>query len=235
MIYNNTGESTTLKSAWGLSVWVERNNIATLYDTGGDASIIWENISHSDLDIRKLSNIVISHNHWDHKKGLDIILEKTFNKPVVYVVENDFKEYSEKFPQAKIRGVSGPMTIDTDIWTTGKLPASYKGGVLYEQSLVLSQKDTVVLLTGCSHSGIIDMIKTVKGTFPGKKVELVAGGFHLIQKSDTEIMEISNELKDLYVDKIAPSHCTGKKAINLFKAEWGERFVDFNIGNGLTV
>ena len=235
MIYNNTGKSSTFKSAWGLSVWIEKYNTATLFDTGGDPSILWENISHTDLDINKLSNIVISHNHWDHKNGLGLILEKTLNKPDVYIVENDFKEYSEKFPEAKLKSVSGVMQIDKDTWTTGPLKALLPGGELYEQSVVLTQKKSMVLLTGCSHSGIVDMVKTVKKTFPDKELKLVAGGFHLMSKPDSEIMKISTELKDLNVVKIAPSHCTGDNAINYFRKDWGDKFIDFNIGDELTI
>ena len=235
MIYNNTGKSSTLKSAWGLSVWIEKYNSATLFDTGGDASIFLENISNTDVNLDNLSNIVISHNHWDHKKGLDIILEKTSNKPLVYVVENDFTEYSRKFPNAKIRGVSGAINIDTNIWTTGKLKASFREKELFEQSLILTRNDSMILLTGCSHSGIVDMVKTIKKIFPDKIIKLVAGGFHLNQHSDSEIMKISNELKDLKVDKIAPSHCTGDSAIDLFKTEWGDKFIDLNLGNSFSV
>ncbi len=235
MIYNNTGESSTFKSAWGLSVWIEKHDTATLFDTGGDPSILWENISHTGIDLNKLSNIVISHNHWDHINGLKLILEKTANKPDVYVVENDFKEYTGKFPEAKLKSVSGVMQIDNDTWTTGPLQALLPGGELYEQSLVLTQKQSMVLLTGCSHSGIVDMVKTVKKNFPDKELKLVAGGFHLISKPDNEIPKISTELKDLNVAKIAPSHCTGDNAINFFKTDWGDKFIDFNIGNELTI
>lgn len=235
MIYNNSGKSTTFNSAWGLSVWIEKNNSATLFDTGGDASILWKNINHSGLEIEKLSHIVISHNHWDHKNGLSLILEKTFNKPIVYVVENDFNEYSDKYPNANIQSVSGTLQIDNDLWTTGQLPASYSGKELYEQYLILTQKDTMVLLTGCSHSGIVDMVKTIKKSFPDKKVELVAGGFHLIRKQKDEIITISNELKALNVDKIAPSHCTGDTAISVFKNNWGDKLVALNIGDILEI
>ena len=235
MIYNNSGKSESLKSAWGLSVWIEKSDSATLFDTGGDPSILWENMTHSDLDISKLSNIVISHNHWDHKNGLGVILEKTSYKPVVCIVENDLKEFEEKFPNAKIKSISGELAIEPALWTTGKLLGSYNGKELYEQSLILTQYNSVVVLTGCSHSGIVDMVKTLKRLFPNKKVELVAGGFHLVQKSDSEIMQISDELKKLDVNKIAPSHCTGENAINYFEKDWGDRFINLNIGNSLTV
>lgn len=79
------------------------------------------------------------------------------------------------------------------------------------------------------------MVKTIKEIFPEKNIELVAGGFHLTQKSNSEIKDISNNLKKLGVEKIAPSHCTGDNAITLFKEDWREKFIDLNLGNELTL
>lgn len=146
MLYNNSGENPNLKSAWGLSIWIEGNDTATLFDTGGDSSILWDNILHANLDIAKLSKIVISHNHWDHKNGLELILEKTFNKPEIYVVEKDYKEYVSKFQNAKIKSISNAEKIDTNIWTTGPLKAIYSGSELYEQSLILTQDNSICYL-----------------------------------------------------------------------------------------
>ena len=51
--------------------------------------------------------------------------------------------------------------------------------------------------------------------YAGKNIYLLTGGFHLGSKSDTEIRTIIKRLKRLGVQKIAPSHCTGGKAISL--------------------
>ena len=86
-------------------------------------------------------------------------------------------------------------------------------------------------LTGCSHPGIVNIVRTAKEIFPDKDIALLAGGFHLIDKSAKEIREISNELKALNINIIAPSHCTGEQAIKIFKEEWGAQMIDFNLGD----
>jgi len=64
MIYNNTGTHNNYKKEWGLSLWIEKNNQAVLFDTGGNAEIFWKNLQAAGTDLSKLSVIVISHNHW---------------------------------------------------------------------------------------------------------------------------------------------------------------------------
>ncbi len=46
------------------------------------------------------------------------------------------------------------------------------------------------------------------------------------------IREIIYKLKDLGVEKVASSHCTGEEAINLFKESWGKHFVERSPGKG---
>lgn len=235
MIYNNIGSSVNLKSAWGLSVWIETEKTALMFDTGGDTSIIWKNIVSSNLDINKLSKIVISHEHWDHRNGLEVILEKTSYKPDIFIIESDYSLFNKEFPNAKIKSLKEPTQIDENIWTTGELVGNYGDNSIAEHSIILTQKNSVVLLTGCSHSGIVEMVKRTKQLFPDKKIELVAGGFHLGRKSEEEIVKISDDLKKLNIRKIAPSHCTGDKAIDHFRNNWGEKFIDLNLGDNFKI
>ncbi|MBN2349520.1 MAG: MBL fold metallo-hydrolase [Bacteroidales bacterium] len=235
MIYNNYKGSSDLKNAWGLSIWIEDADNATLLDTGGDASIMWENIEHTGINLNKLSNIIISHNHWDHINGLATILEKTNNKPKVYVVKNDINLYINKYPDANINAVSYVHEIYPNQWSTGPLKGTVMLGDIYEQSLILIQNNSLFLLTGCSHPGIVKIVETAKEKFPDKQIKLVAGGFHLINKSEKEVKEISAELKTMEVLNIAPSHCTGDFAIKIFKEDWGEKFVDFNLGDEMEI
>lgn len=233
MIYNNIGKSSSLINGWGLAVWIEKEKSATLFDTGGDASVLWKNIRETGIDIKNLSKIVISHNHWDHKNGLNLILEKTFNQPEVYIVEKDLTEYKSLLPNVKLTGISHARQIDQEIWTTGQLKGFIGGSEIYEQSVILDTEQSVCILTGCSHPGIVNIVRTTRGIFPDKDIAFVAGGFHLMEKSEKEIREISNELKALKVNTIAPSHCTGSLAISIFREEWGDKMIDFNLGQHL--
>jgi 7,8-dihydropterin-6-yl-methyl-4-(beta-D-ribofuranosyl)aminobenzene 5'-phosphate synthase len=61
-------------------------------------------------------------------------------------------------------------------------------------------------------------------------VYLLMGGFHLAGKSDAEIRTIIKRLKSLGVRKVAPSHCTGDRAIHLFREEWKDDFLEGGLG-----
>ena len=233
MIYNNIGVSTTLTSVWGLSIWIEFGESALLFDTGGDASVLLKNMAELKLDFGKLKTIVVSHNHWDHINGLEAVLEKTAFQPNVYVPVSDLEEFKNKNPKANCIGVGEPMQINDYCWSTGQLLFSGSSFRINEHALMLIQGDDLVLLTGCSHPGIVELTRRAKETHPDKNIVLVAGGFHLNQYSEEQVQEISHKLKEMEVGRIAPSHCTGTKAIAVFRNSWGEKFLDFNLGNHL--
>lgn len=235
MIYNNTGKFTGLENAWGLSIWIENEKGVTLFDTGGDAKVLAKNMKVLGLDIQKVDRIVITHNHWDHKGGLKYVLEE-IGKPVdVHVVIQDREEFQKDFPAANIIGIDKPQEIVEDIWSTGTLNASGSGGDIDEHSIMVVDNDSIIILNGCSHPGIVKIVERAKEVFPKKKIALAAGGFHLIRRPEKDIREISAALKALDVEKIAPSHCTGDNSIEVFRETWGDRFVDMHIGEEKTV
>lgn len=235
MIYNNTGSSSTLQNGWGLSVWIQRSDDAVLFDTGGDSSILWDNIQQSGLNPGLLSKIVISHNHWDHTNGLGRVLKETKYKPAVYVPAHDNEEFQRKHPQAMFQFIKEAQKLDDDLWTTGQMTSSSGFNHIYEQALVIVQHNNVNILTGCSHPGIVEIVHKAGKIFPGKTIELVAGGFHLMNKTGKEVRLISEKIKKTGVQHIAPSHCTGERAIQIFRETWRERFVDFNLHDHRTI
>lgn len=235
MIYNNTGESPGLKEAWGLAVWIEGENGVVLFDTGGDASVLRENTEHAGLEPGRISTIVISHDHWDHRNGLEYLLEASSHSPEILVPEEVADHYVQKYPGGRVRAISGPAEISPGIWSTGSLKTTYKGADLFEQALLFVHGSRLALLTGCSHPGIVEIVQRVNQTFPGKKIALVAGGFHLGSVNNAEILEISELLHQEGVEKIAPSHCTGNQAISMFRKDWGTNFVEFNLGDDINL
>jgi 7,8-dihydropterin-6-yl-methyl-4-(beta-D-ribofuranosyl)aminobenzene 5'-phosphate synthase len=69
----------------------------------------------------------------------------------------------------------------------------------------------------------------------GDPVYLVLGGFHLGNKSETEISAILADFRRLGVQKVAPCHCTGERAIAMFSAEYGQAFVQAGVGTVITL
>jgi 7,8-dihydropterin-6-yl-methyl-4-(beta-D-ribofuranosyl)aminobenzene 5'-phosphate synthase len=125
--------------------------------------------------------------------------------------------------------VAPGQSFGEGIFTTGEL-----GRSIPEQALVISTDRGLVVITGCAHPGIVQMTAQAKMLF-GDPVYLVLGGFHLGSKSDAEISAILAEFRRLGVERVAPCHCTGERAISRFAAEYGDDFVQAGVGRVITV
>ena len=235
MVFNNIGGSNNFRNKWGLSIWIEDKDSAVLFDTGGDGSILWSNIQKSMIKINKLSKIIISHNHSDHTNGLPFNLKKTNYKPVVFVPDYELKNFKHKNPEAKIIGIKDPTEINSFLWSTGQLSGLHRTKTIFEQSIIIIKDDCIYLFTGCAHPGIVEIAERTKKIFPNKKIDLVGGGFHLNKYSIDELKTISMKLKKFHIRNIAPSHCTGNRAIDFFKDDWGDNFINFNNGDSLKI
>ena len=107
--------------------------------------------------------------------------------------------------------------------TTGELNG------IKEQSLIIATSKGLIVVTGCAHPGIVNIVKKAK-ELTGKDVYLAIGGFHLSGASQRTISSIIEELKALGVKKVAPCHCSGDLARRLFKEKFGEDYLEAGVG-----
>jgi len=103
-----------------------------------------------------------------------------------------------------------------------------------EQSLLILTKKGIIIITGCAHPGIVEIVKRAKELLRSN-VLLVMGGFHLIGQSEESIREIISYFKDLNVKYVAPCHCSGDLARKLFKEEYKERYINAGVGKVITL
>jgi len=93
-----------------------------------------------------------------------------------------------------------------------------------ELSLALKTGKGVVLITGCSHSKVEEIILATK-KYLGSHIELVEGGFHLFPYEGDYISKLARRMKDeLGVQRVAPAHCTGNLAFKIFRDVYGENY-----------
>jgi len=88
----------------------------------------------------------------------------------------------------------------------------------------------VVLVAGCSHAGIINILTHVKRTMD-LPVAAVLGGTHLVEAGEERLLHTVEAIRAHGVKKIAVSHCTGEAGIKLLQKEFPEEFVLNNTGN----
>lgn len=109
----------------------------------------------------------------------------------------------------------------------------------HELILVFKEKEDLYIFTGCSHSGIINMVLTVKEKFKNEQIKLLVGGFHLkslkLNNSLHEdfIINLGTELLKLNILKIYTCHCTGIEAYKKLKLTLKEKLAYLSTGKTL--
>ncbi|MBN1453953.1 MAG: MBL fold metallo-hydrolase [Anaerolineales bacterium] len=227
--YDNNPFDPRLKTAWGFSALVEYRGQTLLFDTGGDGRILLENMHVLGIDLACIQSVVLSHAHGDHTGGLSVLLNSGV-RPAVYLLPSFADAYKKQvMPLTHVSEVTPGQVIADGILTTGEIK-----GNIPEQALLIWTEDGLVIITGCAHPGIVRIIeKAIELT--NEPVYLVLGGFHLGDKSEAEISAIIADFKRLGVQKVAPCHCTGERAITMFAGKYGQAFVRAGVGTVITV
>lgn len=81
----------------------------------------------------------------------------------------------------------------------------------------------LVVLTACSHAGVINVLKHAKASFPDIPLYAVAGGLHLSGTNERIIGETVAAMRDFNLSVIAAGHCTGWRAITALANEFGDK------------
>jgi len=100
-----------------------------------------------------------------------------------------------------------------------------------DQALAIQVKNKgLVIVGGCSHSGIINTITTIQKNIGSERIHAVLGGFHLTGAEDTVIDPTVAEMRRLAPDYVIPMHCTGWDATNRFAREMPDQFLLNSVG-----
>ena len=106
---------------------------------------------------------------------------------------------------------------------------------LDDQSLILDTDKGLILILGCAHSGMINIINHVVDKTGKGKFYAVLGGTHLDFLTPEQLEESIKSLKKMEIEKIGVSHCTGMRAAFRLHQEFGDRFFYGCVGSVLEV
>lgn len=225
IIYDNYVYKEGMEADWGFSCYIEGTDKNILFDTGTKSDLFIHNLKELNIDHKKVDMVVISHEHGDHTGGLFAFLEMNHNLPVILPFSFSYHFVSRvKSYGAKVLVVKNPVEICKDVYLSGEL-----GDRIKEHSLAINTKKGLVIICGCSHPGIINIVKNFKEIL-NKDIYLVLGGFHLMNKSEQEMNEIIDQMKKLGVQKCGATHCTGEQQIQMFKKAFGDDYITMGVG-----
>lgn len=104
-----------------------------------------------------------------------------------------------------------------------------------EIGLAINTKRGLVVIGGCSHPGIVSMIRKAMRIGGVNEVYAVVGGFHLIDGDEERIQKTVEAFKELGVKKVYTGHCTGLEAEALLAKEFGDNFEKLHSGKAIEI
>lgn len=220
----------------GLCFYIEADDKRFFFDVG-NSGLFSENAEKLNVDWKNVDGIILSHSHHDHTLGLGKYLDFPSERKldlyahpgalhrVCYEGKNIGCSYSEQQLSSvfNIHLSEEPMQITPHLLLLGEIPTSvdfeprYALGVCEDTgeadyiredtALVYTTTDGIYIITGCSHSGICNIIAYAKKMTGIDNIKGVIGGFHLTQIDERSLKTIAF-LKAEGIQDFYPCHCT---------------------------
>jgi 7,8-dihydropterin-6-yl-methyl-4-(beta-D-ribofuranosyl)aminobenzene 5'-phosphate synthase len=132
-----------------------------------------------------------------------------------------------------------PTQLYPGVWLTGPVPRKYPernwsgsgtvktaAGVVEDtvpedMAMVFDTDEGLVVLTGCGHAGVINLIDCARAAIRPTRVHALIGGVHLFNASDQTLTWTAGKLKEAGVDNLIGAHCTGIETVYRLRGDLG--------------
>ena len=224
---------------FGLSYFIEHENKSILFDTG-NTDVFIQNAKKLSIDLDTADAIVLSHGHWDHGNGLKYLRDKKLichpdvflkrfrkNSRINIGLNSSYEEMDKRFELVLSRG---PFHLSNNMIYLGEIPRIYpfesqtttfitqdgkEDFVPDDSALAIMLDDELIVVSGCAHSGICNIVEYAKRVTGLHKINSVIGGFHL-KENNKQTQETIQYFKDQQIRNVLPSHCTQLPALAAF-------------------
>ena len=226
VVYDNCSYAPGMFTDWGFACLVQGLQQTLLFDSGRIASTFMSNLNKLRIDHQRIHTAFISHEHHDHIGGLPKLAQTSLGMKV-YLHASFSSGYKKllRSSKAQVVEMGSPGIICTHAASTGEMHSRIKN----EHSLVVPTDKGAIVITGCAHPGILDIVQRAR-RLAGQDILLVMGGFHLLYDSAKSIRKIIDGFQQAGVRYVAPSHCSGEVARNLFAEAYGHRYIRSGAG-----
>lgn len=225
----------------GFSAYIEVDNNKFLFDVGPNDNYI-KNAKKMNINLDEVGTIILSHGHFDHGNGLPY-----FNRKVKLIahpnctykrwwkddhshysglnlskdeIENRFNTCFQKQSYQIFENVFFLGEIDRKIPVVLKKWVFENGEndeILDDSGVAINTQNGIIVISGCSHSGICNIVEQAKIVTGNSEVLAVIGGFHLRQLdeyTDSVIKYMRNNVKEVIL-----AHCTADEVCDKFIKE----------------
>lgn len=195
------------------------------------------------------------------KKGVDVIAHPDIWQPKYArrpghpdrYIGMPFQREELESLGARFKLTAEPVRVGRSIMTTGEVPmvtefekiaqalmVKENGGfqpdpIRDDQALVIKTEHGLVVILGCAHRGAINTLYHARRITGVDQVYMVLGGCHLMDSTQEQVWLTIAALKELGVQRLGLSHCTGLPAACLIRQEFGENFFFNNTGTVVEV
>ncbi len=251
-LMENTAVSPEFTAEHGLSLFVETENTRFLFDAGQTGAFA-ANAAKLGVDLKTAEFAVLSHGHYDHGGGMLRFLEIN-RRAKVYLNEHAFRDHCNGLQKyigldPRLRD-SGRLVLTGDEYAIAPGLTLYScnhrprpvptdpfgltvraGGFflpedfLHEHYLLIEENGKRILLSGCSHKGILNILHWFRP-------DVLVGGFHFKQLSpDSEQLRVYGEAMAQFDTTFYTGHCTGTEQYETLKSILGNKLHAISTGS----
>lgn len=261
-LVENTDGDSRCGAEHGLCVYIQTKRHALLMDAG-QTDLLLRNAAALQVDLSDVDTVILSHGHYDHTGGVMPLVSVCPNA-AVYMRRSAAEPHfnGERYIGIDVRILSLPhlhlldedLALDDELFLFGGFADGHsrpsgnrtltveRDGVRvpddfsHEQSLVLTQDGKRWLLSGCAHSGILNILERYHELF-GSPPDYVVSGFHIMKRDgvysadeEKEILQTAAELSRLPT-VFFTGHCTGTAAFDLMRKIMGAQLIALHSGS----
>ncbi len=241
-LVENTTKYDNILTEHGLSLYLETKNHKILFDMG-QSDIFIKNANTLNIDLGEVDICVLSHGHYDHGGGLKAFLELNKKAKVYisqYAFEPHYngmdkyigldKEILTKYRERLIfTGEETKLDENLSLYSCNEKIRENSLGAFglkllengklveddfrHEQYLLISENGKNILISGCSHKGILDIERWFAP-------DVLVGGFHLMKLDENEDKKVLTDVADMLGNRETiyyTCHCTGIEQYDFLK------------------
>ncbi len=236
-LVENTSDNPEIRCEHGLSLYIETEAENLLFDFG-QSELFEQNAEKLGIDLSNVDIAVLSHGHYDHGGGLKRFLEINKKAPV-YLNRYAFEPHyngTEKYIGLDTELLNNERLVFTDehyeirkglaLYSCNESAKRWKfdssglnasrNGVFYpedfrhEHYLLIEENGRRVLISGCSHKGIINIAEHFRP-------DVLIGGFHFMKLELSDDLRLNAERLSHFPTLFYTCHCTGKEQYEFMK------------------